>query len=74
MNYLEQATRSDIYYITNQCDRFTSDPKVEHTKAIRWMGRYLKLARDKCFILNPIKGKDIEVLVDTDFAGNWDSK
>eukprot|EP00978_Attheya_sp_CCMP212_P041667 scaffold241829_cov35-Attheya_sp.AAC.2 len=37
LNYLEKATRSDIAYITHQCARFSSDPKVEHEKAIRWL-------------------------------------
>ena len=31
-NYLERGTRSDISFITYQCTRFTSAPKVEHTQ------------------------------------------
>ena len=34
---------------------------------------YLKVTRDKGFILKPTKGKDMEVFVDAYFAGNWDS-
>ena len=35
---------------------------------------YLKVTRDKGFILKPTKGKGTKVFVDADFAGNWDSK
>jgi hypothetical protein len=35
LNYLERGTRSDISYITHQCARFSTCPKVEHTKGIQ---------------------------------------
>ena len=38
LNYLERGTRSDISFITHQCARFTTGPKVEHAKALRWLG------------------------------------
>eukprot|EP00978_Attheya_sp_CCMP212_P007898 scaffold18354_cov48-Attheya_sp.AAC.3 len=73
LNYLEKATRSNIAYMPHQCARFSSDPKVEHGKAIRWLGRYLYATRDEGTILKPIENKDLEeVYVDTDFSGNWD--
>ena len=71
-NYLEKSTRSDIAYITHQCARFSTDPKQEHGKALRWLGRYLKATRDKGTILKPNGDKDMEVFVDADFSGNWD--
>ena len=74
MNYLERATRSDISHITHKCARFTSDPKVEYAKAIMWLVCYLKVTRDKGFIFKPTKGKDMEVFIDADFSGNWESK
>lgn len=72
LNYLERGSRSDISYIVHQCARFSSDPKVEHGEALRWLGRYLKGTRDKGTILKPVKGKGLELFVDADFAGNWD--
>ena len=42
LNYLKKGSRSDIVYITNQCARFAEDPKVKHTKGIRWLAGYLK--------------------------------
>ena len=74
LNYLEKGSRSDIAYITHQCARFSSCPKEEHGKAIRWLARYLKGTRDKGTILPPDKKRGLEVYVDADFAGNWDPK
>ena len=71
-NYLEKSTRSDIAYITHQCARFSTDPKQEHGKALRWLARYLKATRDKGTILKPNGDKDMEVFVDADLSGNWD--
>ena len=71
LNYLEKGTRSDISYITHQCARFTSNPKENHARAIRWIARYLKSTRDKGFIMIPNKNKGLEVYVDADFSGNW---
>ena len=71
LNYLEKCTRPDISYAAHQCARFTEDPKLEHGKAVRWLGRYLKGTRDKGIIFRPIKDKDLEVYVDADFVGNW---
>ena len=72
LNYLERGSRSDISYAVHQCARFCSDPKIEHGKAIRWLGRYLRLTRDKGTILRPEHNRDLEVYVDADFAGNFD--
>jgi hypothetical protein len=69
-NYLEKSTHSDIAWITHQCARFSADPKQEHGKALRWLGRYLKATRDKGTMLKPKRDKDMEVFVDADFSGN----
>ena len=74
LNYLEKASRPDIAYITHQCARFVEDPRKEHGEAVRWLARYLKGSRDKGVILKPKAGKQLEVHVDADFAGNWDAK
>ena len=71
LNYLEKGTRSDISYITHQCARFTSNPKSNHAKAIRWVARYLKGTRKKGFVMKPDPTKGLEVYVDADFSGNW---
>lgn len=72
LNYLEKGSRPDISYITHQCARFSIDPKEEHARALRWLGRYLKGTRDKGIILKPDLNRSLEVHVDADFVGNWD--
>ena len=72
LNYLEKGTRSDIAYIVHQCARFTEDPRAIHATALRWLGRYLKMTRDKGLIIQSKHGKGLEVYVDADFSGNWD--
>lgn len=74
MLYLEKGTRPDIAYATHQCARFSSDPKKEHGKAVKWLGRYLKGTRDRGLLLRPDKTKGLEVYVDASFAGDWDKK
>ena len=71
LNYLEKCTRPDIAYAAHQCARFTEDPRQEHGKAVRWLGRYLKGTRDKGIIFRPLIKGDLEVYVDADFVGNW---
>jgi len=72
LNYLEKGSRPDIAYAVHQCARFAAEPKQEHSKAIRWLGRYLAGTRTKGTILTPDNSKGLEVYVDADFAGNWD--
>jgi len=72
INYLERGSRPDISFQTHQCARFTTDPKVEHGKAIRWLARYLKGTRNNGLIFKPDLTKSLEVFVDSDFAGAWD--
>jgi hypothetical protein len=71
MNYLEKCTRPDISYAVHQCARFMANPKWEHGKAIKWLGRYLKATPDKGIIFRP-DDSSFQVYVDSDFAGNWD--
>lgn len=70
--YLEKATRPDIAYAVHQCARFSAEPKVEHTKAIRWIGRYLKGTMDMGICMSPTNNRSLDLFVDSDFAGNWD--
>jgi hypothetical protein len=69
---LEKPTRPDIAYAVHQCARFSAEPKQQHGEAIRWIARYLKGTRDKGIILTPDADEQLEIYVDTDFAGYWD--
>ena len=73
MNYLEKGSRPDISYAVHQCARFSASPRVEHSKAIRRIARYLAGTMDRGMVFRPDKLKGLMVHVDADFAGNWDS-
>jgi hypothetical protein len=70
LNYLEKSRRPDIAYAVHQCARYTSDPKVEHTKAVKAIGRYLAGTMDKRVQFQPTDAS-LECFVDVDFAGSW---
>lgn len=70
MNYLEKSSRPDIAYAVHQCARFAADPKVEHTQAIKLIGRYLLGTQDKGIICTPVD-ESLHLYADADFAGNW---
>ena len=73
LNYLEKSSRPDIAYATHQCARFSENPKVEHGKALKRIGRYLKGTREKGIILRP-KDTSFKVWADADFSGNWNAE
>ena len=70
--FLANSTRPDLAYAVHQCARFSQDPKEEHGSAVKWIGRYLRGSLDKGIILKP-EGTSLDLHVDADFAGNWDS-
>ena len=72
LNFLEQSTRGDISYATHMLARFSTCPKVEHGKAVKWLGRYLLKTKDKGITLKPDPSKGMEIYCDADFAGAWD--
>jgi hypothetical protein len=72
LHYLVGGSRSEMAYAVHQAARFGHDPKKEHGKAVRWIGRYLKGTRTDGTILKPNNERGLEVFVDADFAGNWD--
>ena len=58
--------------MVHQCAQFSVFPKIEHVRAIWWLGRYLGSTKDQGMILHLYHTKRLEVFVDADFAGNWD--
>ena len=74
LNYLDAGSCSDIAYATQQCAWFAADAKVEHGKAVRWLGRYLKGTRNKGMTFKPDRTCGLEIYVDADFAGNWNKE
>ena len=39
LGYLDKGSHSDISYIMHQFTRFSIDPKQEHARALKWVGR-----------------------------------
>lgn len=70
LNYLEKCTRPDIAYAVHQAARFSENPKVEHSAAVKHIGRYLLATADKGLVCNP-NGDSFQCYADADFAGNW---
>jgi Reverse transcriptase (RNA-dependent DNA polymerase) len=73
LNYLEKCTRPDLAYAVHQCARFAANPKEEHSKAVKMIGRYLLGTADKGMICTPTK-ESFHAYCDADFAGNWNNE
>jgi hypothetical protein len=70
LSYLEKCTRPDIAYAVHQCARFASDPKKEHTQAIKLIGRYLLGTRNKGILRTP-NDDALSCYADAGFTGDW---
>lgn len=71
MNYLEKCSRLDISCAVHQGARFVSNPRFQHGKALKWLGRYLVGSRDKGMTYSP-SNQSFDVYVDASFTGDWD--
>ena len=67
--YLSGRSRPDIAYSVSCVARFTFAPKRSHEQALKRIGRYLLMTRDKGLVLNPTKTLNINAYPDADFAG-----
>ena len=72
LNYLTKSTRPDLSYSVHQASRFMSNPKKSHALAVKRIGRYLLLTRDKGLIVHPDPSRGFECYVDASFCGEWD--
>jgi Reverse transcriptase (RNA-dependent DNA polymerase) len=70
LNYLEKSSRPDIAFAVHQCARYTLQPKVEHTAAVKLIGRYLLNTKDKGIVCLP-DATSIHCYADASFAGEW---
>jgi len=69
LNYLEKSTRPDIAYAVHQCARFSQRPKVEHAKAVKMIGWYLRGTKNRGIYLRPTDDS-FTVWADADYSGN----
>jgi hypothetical protein len=72
LNYIEKGSRGDITYTTHRCARYSSEPKIKHGHAVRWLVRYLKGTRLLGTIFKPDEDRGLEVFVDTSFLQDLD--
>jgi Reverse transcriptase (RNA-dependent DNA polymerase)/GAG-pre-integrase domain len=70
LNYLEKSSRPDIAYAVHQCARFSENPKLEHSKAVKLIGRYLLSTRTQGIVFKPTAAS-FECYCDADFSGAW---
>jgi Reverse transcriptase (RNA-dependent DNA polymerase) len=70
LNFLAQSTRPDISYAVHQCARFSENPKVEHSKSIKAIGRYIAGTKHQGLMCT-IDNRGLECFSDADLAGNW---
>lgn len=71
LNYLAQISRPDIQYAVHQCARFSSNPREQHTEAVKYLAKYLNNTRGQGFSFIPNRSKSIECYADADYCGNW---
>ena len=57
----------------HQAAKFSSNPKQSHDNAVKRIGKYLKGTADKGLIYKLDSKNGLEVYVDADFAGSYDS-
>jgi len=73
MLYLEKSARPDISCTVNQCARHSANPKIQHTAAVKRIGRYLLGTKDKGLIMKPNQ-EGMECWVDAAHAFEWNNK
>jgi Reverse transcriptase (RNA-dependent DNA polymerase) len=70
-NFLEKSCRPEIACAVHQAARFSTDPRSNHTEAVKRIVRYLKGDPEKGLIYKPNKHSFV-VYADADFCGLWD--
>ena len=73
LNYLANNSRPDIQFAVHQCARYTHCPKKAHSTALKRIVKYLLGTRTQGLILSPTKTITLDMYVDADFAGLWNS-
>jgi hypothetical protein len=70
LNFLASSCRPEISCAAHQAARYTSDLRINHTVALKKLGRYLKYNPYQGMYLRP-NGHSFEVFVNVDFSGPW---
>ena len=67
--YLAGHSRPDLAYSVSQVARFTFSPRRSHELALKLIGCYLLLTRNKGLVLTPTPELNVDAYPDADFAG-----
>jgi hypothetical protein len=59
--------------VVHQCARHCANPKIQHTAAVKRIGRYLLGTKDKGLIMKP-NHEGMECWVDAAHASEWNNK
>jgi hypothetical protein len=70
LNFLAVSCRPEISCPVHQAARYSHDPRINHTEAVKRICRYLKGSPTKGMYLRP-NGHSFEVYADADFSGLW---
>jgi Reverse transcriptase (RNA-dependent DNA polymerase) len=70
-NFLCSSCRPDIACAVHQCARFSADPRINHTEAVKRIVRYLVGTIDKGILMDPAD-HSFHVYADADFGRLWD--
>ena len=74
LSYLANSVRPEIQMAVHQTARFSINPMRIHELAIIRVGQYLVDNTD-CGLIDTVdKSRGLEVYVDADFAGGWDTE
>ena len=68
LNFLEKSTRPDLMSSVHNVTRFSADPKVSHSQAVKRIGHYLLGTLTKGIDMTPDPSKGLEVFADADFC------
>jgi hypothetical protein len=70
---LEKSTRPDISCAVHQCARHCANPNIQHTAAVKRIGRYSLGTKDKGLIMKPNQ-EGMGCWVDAAHASEWKNK
>ncbi|CAJ1947018.1 unnamed protein product [Cylindrotheca closterium] len=72
--YLSTNTRPDITFAVSQVARFSSEPKQSHATAVKTILCYLKRTCTKGMIIKPTGKLNLDLFVDADFCGLYNTE
>jgi hypothetical protein len=70
LNFLAASYRPEISCAVHQAARYSSDPRINHTEAVKPLAQYLKANPEKGMYLRPT-GHSFKVYADAHFCRLW---